>query len=423
MGLRACGKQFREPAATQLEYEDARGLKYTVIAFDAPYVGLPVLTRGVELVRSFLGYPMVVGLVELSHADPANGRFGYPTGPCWTLKELLRANADLNRTIGLRAGLELAWLVGQILVEAAENGAVQGCFAHGSLTPWRIALRPEGDVVVFGHGVPQVDVLAHREDPSVPVTADSVRYAPPERLAGAPEDLAADTAALTAIVYEVVTGQPLYGGHDLEAVSRAVGLAEGATTLSRSTDKLPPAVAQVFARSLLFDPESRLSGSAWLAEIAALHERYQDGDSLVNVAERMRGAAPTQQRRAARFLGTQTSYYTPEQLAAVAESSEPADAAPTSKVETRWSKPVRRGSEPELTDGPPADETAPRRRRRLRESEDSRMPSDEASEMPSAEEEPEAAGELIERTRRRADASPEPLPGRRRRRRLEDSGT
>jgi hypothetical protein len=51
------------------------------------------------------------------------------------------------------------------------------------------------------------------------------------------------------------------------------------------------------------------------------------------------------------------------------------------------------------------------------------MPSDEASEMPSAEEEPEAAGELIERTRRRADASPEPLPGRRRRRRLEDSGT
>lgn len=460
--LRATGKQFREPAASLQEYEDERGLKHTVVAFDEAYRGHHALTRGVELVRSFLGYPMVVGLVELSHADTVNARFAYPTGPQWTLKELLRTYSDLSLKMGLRAALEVAWLVGQILVEAAENGAPQGCFSHGGLTPWRIALRPEGDLIVFGHGLAQVEVLAHRADPAVAITADSVRYAPPERLAGLPEDLSSDLAALSAIVFEIATGQPLYAGHDVAEVSRAIGLAEAAGMLSRPNDKLPAPVSQLLARALLFDPDSRMPATAWLDEIGGLYQRYTDGESLQDAVARVRGSAPSgPPRRAARFIGTQTSYYTPEQLAAVAaseEASSTTSAMPApEKVETRWSRPARRRADPAPeaeADAPPepgpreapaaaapTEETSTRRRRRLREgaeagdgevvmrSREELLAEALADDDDDDEDPPEAAPPAdadvsvpTDRPRRRSDVAAEAPPGRRRRRRPDESG-
>ena len=42
-------------------------------------------------------------------------------------------------------------------------------------------------------------MLAHRTDKSWVVDADSLRYAPPERLSGIAEDPSADTCALTLI--------------------------------------------------------------------------------------------------------------------------------------------------------------------------------------------------------------------------------
>jgi hypothetical protein len=378
-GLRLTGKQYREPAATLHEAEGSSGLKHTIVAFDAAYRGHPAISSGVELISSFLEYPMVVGLVEMSHHDLADGRFAYPTGPFWTLHELIRIHADLSRPLGLRAGLELAWLVGQILVEAAENGAVQGCFSHGGLTPWRIGLRTEGEVIVLGHGLPQVDVLCHQADPSFAVSPDSLRYAPPERLAGQPEDVAADTAALTMIAYEAITGQPLYAGHEVEHLSRAVSMAEGASILSRPNE-LPKDVAKMFAQSLIFDPYTRLGGGAWVDAVAELHERHQDGDSLAAVAERAGSVRPQGTRRAARLVATETAQFTPEQLQETIAALDAADAdrdeAEPSKVETRWSRPSRRradASEP-AGEEPPADDTTRSRRRRRRRDEDGASP-------------------------------------------------
>lgn len=452
MGLTATGKQFREPAATLQEYEDARGLKHTVIAFDPPFRGHPALASAVGLVRSFLEYPMVIGLVELTHVDLPESRFGYPTGAHWTLKELLRIHADLSMKMGLRAALEVAYLVGQILVEASQNGASQGCWSHGGLTPWRISVRPEGDLIVFGHGLPQVELLAHRADPSIPITADSLRYAPPERLSGLPEDLASDLAALTAIAFEVATGQPLYPGHEVEAVSRSIGMAEAAASLSRGTDALPAPVAQLFARALLFDPDSRMPAALWLDEIGSLYERHQEGDSLADIVARVRGVAPAAPvRRAAKFIGTDTAAYTPAQLtAALGDAADPVDAPPSDevKVETRWSRPARRRAEP-APEAEPAlgDDGTPRRRRRLRDSE--LGGESEPTPPPAPEGAAEAAGAEVgyrsreelraeamaeddeesepaeaptgERPRRRESVAIEAPPGRRRRRRLDES--
>jgi hypothetical protein len=399
-GMTPTGRQLREPTGTLHEAEDSSGVRHTVMAFDEIYRGHPALHRGIKLVESFLEHPMVVGLVELRAWNAQTARFCYPTGYFWTLKDLLRIYADMSMVLGLRAGLELGYLVGQILVEAAENGASQGCFCHGGLSPWRIGLRSEGDVIVFGYGLPQMDLARNVADPSFVLSPDSVRYAPPERLTGQPEGIASDTAAVVAITYEAITGQPLYAGHDLEQIKRSVSLAEAASVLSRPNN-LPRPVATLFAQSLIFDPDSRLTGQAWLAQMADLHASHQQGESLADIAARIRNLTSEASRKPARMVSTEAAETTkpraPTPLASTPASASASSASPSTASsvssssvsssssssgppslatsgglpETRWSRPTRRrgeapteSPEPEIPEPPPLEAT--RRRRRVR---------------------------------------------------------
>ncbi len=380
-GLQPTGRQLREPTGQIVELVDAEGLVCVGIQFDPPWCGHPALTRPVTLVRSFLEYPMVVGLVELAHADPEGGRFVYPTGPVLTVKELMRAYSDLGLAPGPRAALELLYLAGQILEEGAATGAMQGCFSHGGLTPWRLTVRDDANVQVIGYGIPQVDVLGWREHPDRPPDADSVRYAPPERLSGHAEDEAADTAALVLIGYELVTGQPLYPGHDAAEVARSAAISEAVPMLSRP-NALPRDIAQVFARSLVFDPDARLRGADWVREIGALLETHRDGDGLEAAVARVRGASIEGTRRARIQQTTETSSFTPDELSTLASAAE--EAPSTAPVTTpRWQKVERSRREA----GPPApDASAPTRRRR-------RDPG-AVAELRVAEEELEPGGDL-----------------------------
>jgi hypothetical protein len=343
-GLRPTGRQLREPTGQLVELVDAEGLVCLGVEFDAPWRGDPALSRAVSLVRSFLEYPMVVGLVELAHADLEAGRFVYPTGSVLTVKELVRAHSDLGHVLGPRAALELMYLAGQIVREAAATGAMQGCFSHGGLTPWRITVRDDANVQVIGHGLPQVDLLAWRSQPDRVPDVESIRYAPPERLSGHAEDEAADTAALTILGYELVTGAPLYPGHDPVEVARSAAISEAVPMLSRP-NSLPRDLAQVFARSLVFDPDSRLRGDAWLAEIAGLLQVYRDGDGLDACVARVRGTAIEGTRRARIRQTAETSSFEPDELAALANDGADGDGdggdAPTTAVDARparWQK-------------------------------------------------------------------------------------
>lgn len=441
-GLTPTGRQFRESTGVQHELIDAEGVRHTAIAFDPAWRGHSALTRGVELVRSFLEYPMVVGLVELSRCDLDRGVFVYPTGTVWTLKELMRIHADLGHAIGPRAALELCWLAGQVLMEAAENGAMQGCFSHGGLTPWRIALRTDGNLQILGYGLPQVDVLAEREGRGV-AEPDSVRYAPPERMTGIAEDPSADTLALTLIAYEVLTGRPLYDTSDPAELRRTVSMSDGVTLLSRP-NPLPRDIAQVFARSLVFDPDARLGGHAWLQEIEHLLDRHRDGESLEVVVDRVRGAHRDGSLRGTKLRQAKTESFTPDQLQAALVDADvaatgggrsgralPAPEGPPGQ-EQRWGKvsdrrrrapppapstspapptPAAPAVSAPLPSQPSTDPVAPRRRRRG----DARTETDRVAETEPAPFEPPAAGRTsevpaTERRRLRGARPTEELP-------------
>src|SRR5690606_14200026 len=84
-GLRPTGREMRDPAATLYELDDEGGRVYTSIVFDPRYHGEEALTLNVELVESFMEYPMVTGLVELARHDLDTATFSYPTGRIFTL--------------------------------------------------------------------------------------------------------------------------------------------------------------------------------------------------------------------------------------------------------------------------------------------------------------------------------------------------
>ncbi len=405
LGLDPTGRELRDPAARLLEAKGDDDRTYTIIDFDAVHDGHPALTLNVEMVLSFMEYPMVTGLVELGKHDVPNGRFAYPTGSVWLLADILRAFSDFGQIVGLRAAMELAWLVGQILVEAGDTGPMQGCFSHGNLNPWRIALRADGEVQVLGYGLPQVELIRHRNEDGPPIEASSLRYCPPERLEGVPEDASADTYSLTLVCFEVATGKPLYPNHDVSELERMVGMSEGARMLSRDHHGLPPKTANVLARALVYDPDTRLSGQDFVDEIGRLlATEPMDGPSLTEVVATLQGRHKAGAPRGRKLVSAAgTSMFTPDQLAEMVNDDEDSEDSEPQR-EPRWKKVDR----PRRGDGE-AEEPEPKRRARRRSEADPASPK-RRTRRGEAESGAEPAKPKRSRRRKAASAPPEPEP-------------
>ncbi len=336
-GLRPTGRQNRDPSSVLMELESQDGFAHTAVVFEPMFRAHPALAKNVELVLPFLEFPMVAGVVDLSWYDIGRSIFVYPTGSVWTVNEILRSFHDRGKKVGARAALELATLGTEILVEAAATGGLQGCFSHGNINPWRVAVRDDGELVIFGYGLSQVEMSRRRENATFAIGPDSLRYCPPERLLGAAEDDAADTYALALVTYELITGKPLYASHDLAVLEQNVRLSEGATLLARPPPEVSKPVAEILARALIYDPDTRLTG-AELADELKKQIRGAPGPSLAEVMADMAETKPlaTRPRKKVLQASSRTSAFTPDELAARLEEEE----AP--RASGRWNAPTRR---------------------------------------------------------------------------------
>lgn len=211
-GMARTGRILRGPASDLIELEGKNGLRHTAVVFHPAYRRHNGINDALSVVLGFLKAPMVTGLVELVSHDSEAGAFVYPTGQVWSVAEVIRLLADSGKTGGIRAGLELMYGCGQILSEAADAGERDGVYSHGGLTPWRVMLRKDGQVMVIGHALPQVEILLFREDPGQVPREDSFRYCPPERVKALPENLSSDLFGLGLIAFELMIGRPVYDG-------------------------------------------------------------------------------------------------------------------------------------------------------------------------------------------------------------------
>lgn len=288
------GRRLLGPGADLLELDSDSGLRHTAIVFHPEYRGHRAINEALDVVRGFLEAPLVAGLVELVGHDREEGSFIYPTGQSWSVAEVIRLLADLGEPAGVRAGLELMYAAGQILTEAAEIGALSGVFSHGGLTPWRVMVKRDGQVMIIGHALPQVEILQFHEDPTQVPREDSFRYCPPERIEFETENLSSDLFGLALVAFELMTGKPVYDGL-VNDIRQQAARGEGSRRLFKFRDQLQSeGVRQLLTTSLRPNAADRYpSGEAFLAEVRnLLSGREVTGPSLMDIMERIASQGP-----------------------------------------------------------------------------------------------------------------------------------
>jgi hypothetical protein len=117
----------------------------------------------------------------------------------------------------------------------------EGKIVHGHLEPSQVILTAEGDIRILGIGVTPAEI-----DP---------RYMPQELASRTGLDERTDQWQIGALLYELITRQPLYKGAWSEA-RRASGLGDVTPQLDRLEGK-HPALTQVLRKMLATQPSSR----------------------------------------------------------------------------------------------------------------------------------------------------------------------
>lgn len=286
-----------------VEVENPDGHKQTAIVFDKVWREYPQLNTDVEMVQSFMEFPMVDGISCMTRWVREQSVFQYETGSVLALIEILRAYRDLRKPVGLRAACELLIGVGNMLQEASENGPMQGIYSHGGLTPWRILLDAEGQPQLLGYGLPQIDMVALRADASLKVRDDSFKYCPPERLTSGYEDITTDLYALTLMAFELATGDTLIKGRSQD-LKKQVELGEAHQALLRDKASLPASLHDVLIHALAFDPIGRYE-HPWefvQAITEAIGSATLPGESLAQVLQNVR--TTTRRGKALMDVGT-----------------------------------------------------------------------------------------------------------------------
>lgn len=285
-GFQTTGRKTLGPGADLVELDDGRGYRHTAVVFHPEYRSHPAIGPALDVILGFLEAPYVTGLLELAASDRAGGAFVYQTGQAWSLAEVVRGLADTGEVGGTRAGLELLYAAGQILVEASDAGAQHGVYAHGGLNPWRVMLKSDGQVEILGYALPQVEVMQFLDDSGQVPTEDSFRYCPPERLEGLEEGLSTDLFSLALVAFELITGKPVYDGLVTE-IRRQASRAEGSRRLYAYKDQLQPRVRELLGTCLKGRSEDRfLDGEDFLRAVRTTLA-HAEGPSLMEVMETM----------------------------------------------------------------------------------------------------------------------------------------
>jgi len=287
-GMTPTGRRVTGPGADLVELESGNGLKHTAIVFHAAWRDHPSL--GAPLMRAlpFLEEPGIAGIAPLVAHDPDEGAFVYATGTVVSLADVLRVFSASGVPAGVKAALELCFLTAELLVEAAEvAGGQAGLRGHGAVQPWRVALRTDGQVVLLGYGVPQPELVHASAEQLRSAREDALRYAPPERLAGEPEELSSDLFSLALVAAELVLGKPLYDG-TLAEVRQQATRGEAVRRLYQVRDRMPDGLREALARALKPDVDARYRSAREFVD--AIHELLAasdaEGMSLSDVAKR-----------------------------------------------------------------------------------------------------------------------------------------
>lgn len=238
-------------------------------------------------------------------------------------------------------------------LEYAHNRRIEGAgrYYHGFLTPANVVVSYEGELRVRGFGY----WLARIRDAGA-VAEDDLLYLAPEQAAGQAADTRSDIFSVGAILFEALTGHPLFEGGRTADIPARLALAR-LQNPTGDDDALPRPLGDILARALSVDPGGRYGEVQELRK--AIDTLLFSGDftpttfnlaffmhSLFREDIEREGRALKQEREASYF-----DYLGEEPAKAPAVAAAPSPLPPT--VMTPAPMPVHRVPTPAPTQGQP----------------------------------------------------------------------
>jgi serine/threonine-protein kinase len=168
------------------------------------------------------------------------------------LKDLMDANE-----LSADRALDIAAQVADGLAYAHEHDVV-----HRDIKPANIMILRDGRVKITDFGIAHMRTADVRTQTGV--VLGSPRYISPEQVLGKRGDARADIFSLGVIIYEMVTGQAPFSGHDINSLMlQIVNL--NPPPPSTVNPALPAMLDLIVAKALAKKPDERYAGSAELA--------------------------------------------------------------------------------------------------------------------------------------------------------------
>jgi predicted Ser/Thr protein kinase len=186
----------------------------------------------------------------------------YDVGPNYLVMELVEGQSPRG-VLPLEEALRLGRQIADALEAAHEKGIV-----HRDLKPANIKINPDGVVKVLDFGLAKIaeehtakNVCA-TDSPTLTmagVIMGTAAYMSPEQARGLPIDKRADIWAFGAVLWEMLTGEQLFGGETVTDVLAAV------VRKDPNWERVPGQVRRLLRKCLQRDPRQRLRdiGDAW----------------------------------------------------------------------------------------------------------------------------------------------------------------
>jgi serine/threonine-protein kinase len=159
----------------------------------------------------------------------------YDVGPNYLVMELVEGPTLADRIQQGPIPVSEALSIGRQIAEALEAAHEKGRI-HRDLKPGNIKISPDGVVKLLDFGLAKaVEFPAAEASQSATVTLSAVRaraimgtpaYMSPEHVRGSPVDKRTDIWAFGAVLYEMLTGKPVFAGETAAQILEAVSTAE-----------------------------------------------------------------------------------------------------------------------------------------------------------------------------------------------------
>jgi hypothetical protein len=228
-------------------------------------------------VQGQLEHPGVVPVYDLVEDEKGRPVFTMKRVRGRTFEDVMeglhREDADLERTFS-RPKLLAAFSRVCLTIEFAHSRGV----VHRDMKPANVMLGDFGEVYVLDWGIARIAGELDEAPSDVPIDDGGAAkteagallgtpgYMSPEQARGEPATPRSDVYSLGAILFELVTLEPLHAGH--RATELLVSTLRGveARPSARATGAFPEGLDEICARATALDPEGRFASARELAE-------------------------------------------------------------------------------------------------------------------------------------------------------------